>query len=89
MPYLQLGDKKKKVKAGDSFIDEAKELGVPFSCEDGSCCTCMIDIEDGEELLNELTEAERSYHFDRKTRLACQCKVKENAKDDSEISIRF
>ena len=64
-----------EVKDGEAIKEACEELGVPFSCTDGICGTCMIDIEDGEENLNELNQAELDMGRDRKTRLACQCKI--------------
>ena len=72
----------KKLKAievadGNSIVEACTELGVPFSCEDGYCGTCVIDIVEGEENLSELTDDEENLGMDRTRRLACQCRIKE------------
>ena len=53
-----------------------EELGVPFSCRDGICGTCMIDVVSGEENLSELTRQEKDLERNKKHRLACQCRIK-------------
>ena len=73
-------DKKSKVievKDGESIVEACTELGVPFSCEEGYCGSCVIDVVEGEENLSELTEDEENLGMDRTRRLACQCKIKE------------
>ena len=76
----------KSIKIANSKpIKEAcKKLGVPFSCEEGICGSCMIDIVEGEENLSQLTQEEKDMGRDRKHRLACQCKIKKG-----EIKIDF
>jgi len=64
------------VKDGDSIKDACSELGVPFGCDDGICGVCMIEILSGEKNLSELTEQEKNFDCNSKTRLACQCKIK-------------
>ncbi len=53
-----------------------EDLDVAFGCSAGYCGICQIEILEGEENLDELTEAETDLGMDRKTRFACQCKVK-------------
>lgn len=54
-------------------------LGIPFGCESGICCTCLIHIKAGMEHLGEKTEQEimtldaRMAEPDQ--RLGCQCTV--------------
>jgi ferredoxin len=55
----------------------SEKLGVPFGCRDGLCGTCMIDIIEGEENLNELNQKELDLMRDKTHRLACQCKIKQ------------
>lgn len=66
----------KEISDGSEIRDACEELGVPFSCKNGICGTCMIDIIEGEENLSELTEQEKDLARDKKHRLACQCKIK-------------
>jgi len=72
------------IPKGEKIQKACEELGVPFSCTDGLCGTCMIDIVKGEENLSPLTEEEKDLERDRKHRLACQCKIKRD-----EVTISF
>ena len=63
------------VADGAEMRDACENLGVKFSCRNGLCGTCMIDIIEGEENLSPLTEAEKLLKRDRQNRLACQCKI--------------
>ncbi|MCH8068110.1 MAG: 2Fe-2S iron-sulfur cluster binding domain-containing protein [Candidatus Marinimicrobia bacterium] len=63
------------VENGSEMRDACENLGVKFSCRNGLCGTCMIDILEGEENLSPLTEAEKLLKRDSKNRLACQCKI--------------
>lgn len=65
----------RKLKNGEKIRDACEELGVPFSCTNGICGTCMIDIVEGKENLSELTEQEHDLARDEEHRLACQCKI--------------
>ena len=65
----------KEVQDGEKIWDACEALGVPFSCKDGTCGTCMIDVVKGEENLTELTEKEEDLGRDRTHRLACQCRI--------------
>ena len=76
MAKIKTKDKTIKVKNNSGIIKECEELGVPFSCEDGACGTCLIEIEEGMENLNEKTQPEKNMGINRNYRLACQCKIK-------------
>jgi len=65
----------KEVEDGSTLREPCKELGIPFGCEDGQCGTCMVEVEEGEENLNDLNDAENNMGMDRKHRLACQCRI--------------
>jgi len=69
------GGGEKEIEDGEPIRETCEELGVPFSCTEGICGTCMIDILEGEENLSELTQQEKDMDRDRKRRLACQCKI--------------
>lgn len=69
-------NQEKTIPDGSPIKGSCMELGVPFSCEDGICGTCMIDIIEGEENLSNLTPQEIDLMRDKKHRLACQCKIK-------------
>lgn len=63
------------VENGEEIRDACENLGVKFSCRNGLCGTCMIDVLEGEENLSPLTEAEKLLKRDRENRLACQCQI--------------
>jgi ferredoxin len=64
----------------EDMKDAIEKLGVPFSCEDGVCGTCLIEVEEGMEKLNDLTEAEENMGIEGKFRLGCQCCFKGEGK---------
>lgn len=66
-----------EVADGSPIKEAAKSLGVPFSCEDGICGSCLVEVIDGEENLGDLNEAEKDFGLaDKKSRLCCQAKLK-------------
>ena len=77
MAILKADDDEIEIKDGEAIKDAAEQLGVPFSCTEGTCGTCMIDVVEGEENLSNLTQEEEYMDRDKKHRLACQCKIKE------------
>ena len=78
MAKIIFSDNGKEINVEDKdFIKDACEkLGVPFSCTEGICGTCIIDVADGQENLSELTQEEKDMGMNRTRRLACQCKIK-------------
>jgi len=87
-------DQEFKVKKNDNedFREKAQKVGIPFSCEDGTCGVCQVDVvenekslggKNGEEGLTE-REAEMGMPDDQKMRLACQCQFK----DDKQVKIK-
>lgn len=77
-------NEEKKIQNNKAIRKACEELGIPFSCNNGTCGTCIIDIVKGEENLSELTEQEKVLERDKKHRLACQCKIKKG-----EVKIDF
>jgi len=75
MGSINLLGKKETVADGSPIKEAAKKLGIPFSCENGICGSCMINVLEGMENLGERNEAEKSYGVSGNTRLACQCKL--------------
>ncbi len=69
-------DKIVEIEDGDSIVEACMNLGVPFSCEQGYCGMCAVEIEEGADNLSELTTDEDNLGFDKKRRLACRCKIK-------------
>jgi len=63
-------------KDKEPIKDACEKLGVPFSCTEGICGTCMIEIVDGQENLSELTQEEKDMGMNKTRRLACQCRIK-------------
>ncbi len=76
MAYLVVNDVTKEVKDNAIFIEEASELGIPFGCQEGSCMTCLVDVIEGMDQLNDRTENEKMLGIKGKQRLTCQCKIK-------------
>lgn len=77
MASITLGDETLDV-ADESMIQEQVEsLGIPFSCKDGRCGTCLINVLEGKDNLADLNDKEKDFGLlDKSTRLACQCKIK-------------
>lgn len=62
---------------GSMIQDVCEEAGVPFACTEGVCGTCVIEVEEGMENLNDYTEAEEEFLGETENeRLACQCRIK-------------
>lgn len=78
------GDDSAQVPDGLPIKDACEELGLPFSCRNGMCATCLMDVTNGQENLSDLTRAEEIMGLDREHRLACQCKMK-----SGEVEIDF
>ena len=76
MARMIFRDKDVELKDGEEIKEACEKLGVPFSCKEGNCGTCMIDVTEGQENLSELTEKEEDLARDRNHRLACQCRIK-------------
>jgi ferredoxin len=86
MAILKTDDKEVETQDGESLIDAAGELGVLFSCQNGTCGTCLTSIEEGEENLSNLTPEERDYGIEEGEgrRLMCQCRI-----NNGEVKIRY
>ncbi len=59
-----------------NLIDAAEQLGVPFSCTEGKCGTCLSKVTKGAENLTPLNETEEIYGVDEGERLLCQAQIK-------------
>lgn len=56
--------------------ETCEKAGVLFGCEDGYCGTCRVEIESGEENLQEKNKAEKDLTGNNShLRLACQCRI--------------
>ena len=76
MAKIIRGDKEIEVIDGSSIIEVCDSLGVPFACYVGSCGICNINILEGEDNLGDLTDEEMKMGMNKKSRLACQCRIK-------------
>ncbi len=72
---LSNGKESVLVEANQHLIDAAEQLGVPFSCTEGKCGTCLTTIKSGMENLTPINEAEEMYGLDEGERLLCQAKI--------------
>jgi len=76
MAKLGVGGSTQELKDGDSIQQACEAAGIPFSCKEGVCGSCLIDVVEGENNLNELNEAEQAFGLEgKKKRLACQAKI--------------
>tara|TARA_Y100000310_G_scaffold171786_1_gene171949 strand:- start:5382 stop:5645 length:264 start_codon:yes stop_codon:yes gene_type:complete len=77
MGKIILRDKKVETPDGKPIKEACKSLGIPFSCEDGVCGTCLVDVGAGAENLEELNDAEKIFGLtDKNKRLCCQARMK-------------
>ncbi|MEK6817463.1 MAG: 2Fe-2S iron-sulfur cluster binding domain-containing protein, partial [Nanoarchaeota archaeon] len=70
MAKIIFSETKIEIKDGEQIKDACEKLGVPFSCAEGICGTCMIDIIEGQENLSELTQEEKDMGMNKTRRLA-------------------
>ncbi len=58
---------------------DKNRVDIPFGCREGACATCMIEITEGAEALNPVTDNEEMTlmpdELEAGLRLACQCVV--------------
>lgn len=84
-----------EVEDGSRLQDAIDESGadIPFGCREGNCATCMIEVLDGMENLNEHTSQEKVTllpdELEQNIRLACQCKVKSGEVKVKQADIAF
>jgi len=72
-----MGEEKVDVEDGSPILSACESLGIPFSCKDGVCGSCLVDVVEGKENLEELNDRETDFGLDDKDRrLACQAKLK-------------
>jgi len=76
MTRLFVDHREAPVSAGASLFDCAEQIGiqVPTSCvKQGKCRECLLEVEEGGELLTERTPEEA--HLDGRFRLACRTRI--------------
>lgn len=60
-------------------VAEQNDMGIPFGCASGICCTCLITIGKGAENLSPIEDIEEmtldARGADENQRLACQCQI--------------
>jgi ferredoxin len=76
-----------KVENGEGFIEQAKDIDVPFSCEDGICGSCLCTVASGGEFLSPKSEAEDDWEVGDDERLICQCKFIGGDDDVVEVEV--
>ncbi len=76
MAILKLKDQEVEVADGSPTIDAAEELGVPFGCSAGVCGACEVEVLEGMDNLDELSDAELDMGLEDSNRLMCQCTIK-------------
>eukprot|EP01060_Flectonema_neradi_P037395 TRINITY_DN7517_c0_g1_i1.p1 TRINITY_DN7517_c0_g1~~TRINITY_DN7517_c0_g1_i1.p1 ORF type:complete len:174 (+),score=43.72 TRINITY_DN7517_c0_g1_i1:56-523(+) len=81
-----------ETKEFDTSADSQKihpfceEQGIQFSCIEGTCGTCVVDVNKGGDLLNSLTEPENAFFAGDagNRRLACQAQIKKGCSGEVE-----
>ncbi|MFT5169808.1 MAG: ferredoxin [Candidatus Omnitrophota bacterium] len=63
------------LKDGTMIAEICEDAGIPFSCKNGQCGTCQIEIIEGADNLNKVREEEDALGMDRNNRLSCQCRI--------------
>ena len=76
MGILIINDEEIEVTDGENIVDVIEEAGVPIGCSNGVCGTCEVEVLEGSDNLNELTEEEEDLGMEGDKRLGCQCVVK-------------
>ena len=75
MAKLQLNGDTIEVEENVRIVDAIEEAGVPIGCSNGVCGTCEVEILEGMEHLNEMTEEEEDLGMEGNKRLGCQCQL--------------
>lgn len=77
MATLLVNDESYDVPDGSKLRD--LETDINFGCKQGMCQTCLIEVVEGMENLNEKTDAEEMHNLRDDQRLACQTIIEEGA----------
>lgn len=75
MAKLELNGTVIDVEENVQIVDVIEEAGVPIGCSNGVCGTCEVEIINGMENLNEMTEEEEDLGMEGNKRLGCQCQL--------------
>ena len=76
MAKLIINDDELDIEDGSKIVESIEEAGVPIGCSNGVCGTCEIEVLEGMENFNELTEEEEDLGMEGNKRLGCQCEIK-------------
>ena len=76
MAKLIINDEEIEIEDGLKIVETIEEAGVPIGCSNGVCGTCEVEVLEGMENLNEMTEEEEDLGMEGNKRLGCQCIVK-------------
>lgn len=77
MAKLVINDESVELEDGSKIVETIEELGVPIGCSNGVCGTCEVEVLEGMENLNDLTEEEEDLGMEGNKRLGCQCEIKQ------------
>lgn len=75
MAKLILNGNEIDVEENIRIVDAIEEAGVPIGCSNGVCGTCEVEILDGMQHLNDMTEEEEDLGMEGNKRLGCQCEL--------------
>ena len=76
MAILQYEGRELEINDHGPIKEGAREIGVPFGCEDGLCGSCIIEVEEGMENLNKRNDKEEDMGLEVNQHLACQGNIK-------------
>lgn len=76
MAKLIINDEELEVEDGIKIVETIEEAGVPIGCSNGVCGTCEVEVLEGMDNLNEMTEEEEDLGMEGNKRLGCQCIIK-------------
>jgi len=77
MAKVIVGSKSADVPDGSNIRNVAESLGIPFSCGEGICGSCLCNVISGEDNLSAPNQKEKDYGLKgKKKRLVCQCNIK-------------
>ena len=77
MAKLIINDEEIEIADGEKIVDTIENAGVPIGCSNGVCGTCEVEVLEGMENLNEITEEEEDLGMEGNKRLGCQCEIKQ------------
>ena len=75
MAKLVLNNEEIEVEEKERIVDAIEDAGVPIGCSNGVCGTCEVEVIEGMDNLNEMTEEEEDLGMEGNKRLGCQCEL--------------